>query len=67
MGAMALMYVFHEEQRATTYLLLVKFSEVWRILRFIQDFERHIALLIETTYLVSSYYVNCSEASKSCH
>ena len=30
MGAMGLMLVFHEEQRATTYLLLMKFSEVWR-------------------------------------
>ena len=66
MGAMGLMWVFHEEQRATTYLLLVKLSEAWRILKFIQSCGRHLALLLETTYLVRSYYVNCSEASKSC-
>ena len=47
MGAMGLMWVFHEEQRATTYLLLVKFSEVWRILKFIQNFWHRLAVLSE--------------------
>ena len=66
MGAKAFMWVFHDEQIATNYLLLVKFSEALRILTFIQSCGRHIALLLETKYLVSNYYVSCSEASKSC-
>ena len=43
MGAMGLMWVFHEEQRATTYLLLVKFSEAWRIFKLIQSCGHHLA------------------------
>ena len=66
MGVFGLMWVFHEEKRATIYLLLVKFIEAWRILKFIQSCEHRLALLLETTYLVLSYYVSCSEASKSC-
>ena len=45
MGAMGLMWVFHEKQRATTYVLLVKLSEVLRILKFIRSFGRHLAVL----------------------
>ena len=63
---MGLMWVVHDKQRATTYLLLVRLCEAWRILKFIQSFGRHLALLLETTYLERSYYVSCSEASKSC-
>ena len=66
MGAMGLMGVFHEEQRATTYLFLVKLSEAWRILKFIKSYGRHLALLLETKYLDRSYYERCSEALKNC-
>ena len=66
MCAMGLMWVFLEEQRETIYLILVKVSKDWRILKFIQSCGRHLALLLETTYLVRSYYVSCSEALKSC-
>ena len=66
LGALGLMWVFHEEQRVITCLLLVKFSVAWRIITFIQSCGRHLASLLETTYLVGSYYVNCSEASKCC-
>ena len=49
MGAMGLIWVFHEEQRATNDLLLVKLSEAWIILKIIQSCGRHLALLLETT------------------
>ena len=66
MGTMGLLWVIYEEQRETTYMLLVKVSEDWRILEFIERCGHQLDLLLETTYLVRSYYVNCSEASKSC-
>ena len=33
--------------------VLVKFSEVWRIVKFIESCGRHLALLFETTYIHS--------------
>ena len=47
-------------------MILLNFSEDLGILKFVQSCGRHLALLLETTYSVRMYYVNCSEASKIC-
>ena len=48
MRAMGLILVFHEEQRATTYMLLVKLSETWSILKFIQSCGPQNAIIFYT-------------------
>ena len=51
-GCDGLVWIFHEKLGETTCLLLVKFSEVWGILKFFQSFGRHLAVHLQTKCLV---------------
>ena len=51
-GSCGLVWIFHEKLGEPACLLLVKFSEVWRISKFFYSFGRHLAVDF-INYLVS--------------